>query len=272
MNVKTFGAKGDGTTDDTAAFEKPSPPTTRSVPKGDFRMTGTSSSAWHQLFGLTATFSSIGLRAGDRRDPLPEQGPMFAVATVDDATAAPGLLLLSVRGRIDWKSGGVDAFLAPRTLKLSGHGGGRFYGVKSLGGPLVVAGVTQPTAFYALNVEREVTNPQSEITDSAHIRIYYFKVESGTIRFKENAGDGNTPGRIARSRDVRIYCMAGVVRRLGDRPMLDIVDSDAVVVTQLKAFQPGSFPHLREMRGQVKHEIPSSQPCALFVRDTRSGP
>ncbi|MEQ2009998.1 MAG: glycosyl hydrolase family 28-related protein [Limisphaerales bacterium] len=271
VNVKTFGAKGDGTTDDTAAFEKAIATHDRIfVPKGDFRMTGTLHIRRNtQLFGLTATFSSIGLRAGDRRDPLPKKGPMFAVATVDDATAAPGLSLLSVRGRIDWKSGGGDAFLAPGTLMLSGHGGGRFYGVKTLGGPLVVAGVTQPTAFYALNVEREVTNPQSEIKDSAHIRIYYFKVEAGNVQ-PENEGGANTPVRIARSHDVRIHCMAGRVRRLGDRPMLDIVDSDAVVVTQLKTFQPSSFPHLRETRGQVKHEMPSSQPCALFVRDTRS--
>ena len=136
------------------------------------------------------------------------------------------------------------------------------------GGPLVVKGIKQPLSFYALNVERKGANPQSEITDCAHVRIYYFKVEAGTIN-RENGGDGNTPCRISNSQDIRVYCMYGVVRKLGDRPMLDVVNSRDVTVAQLKTLQPGSFPHITEVFGPGKSVIPSSKICALFVREAK---
>ena len=121
-----------------------------------------------------------------------------------------------------------------------------------------------------LNVERIVTNPQSEVRDCEHVRVYYFKVESGTIQ-RPDAGDANTPCRISDSRDVHVYCMYGNVKGLNDRAMLEVADSQDVVVSQLKAFNPGSFPHLTEWWDNEKNEIPSSKTCALFVRDAEGG-
>ena len=63
--------------------------------------------------------------------------------------------------------------------------------------------------------------------------------------------------------------MYGNVKKLVDRPMLDVVNSDNVVVSQLKAFQPGGFPHLTETSGEAQTEIPSAKICALFVRDSK---
>jgi hypothetical protein len=68
-----------------------------------------------------------------------------------------------------------------------------------MGRPFILSGITQPTSFYALNIERVGSNPQSEIRDSSHLRIYFFKVEVETLQ-RENAGDNNTPGRIAHPR------------------------------------------------------------------------
>jgi hypothetical protein len=291
INVKSFGAKGDGATDDTAAFAKAiAAHNTIFVPKGNFRVTGTLALRPNtQVFGLTGTFSSIGSggpggrgggegappgakgRGGKRGATTEDDGEPFTLVTVDDPAAAPGLSLLSLRGRVDWRSGQGTLFLARSVLTLSGHGGGRFYGVMGMGRQFVLSGVTQPTAFYALNVERVFANPQSEFKDCAHLRIYYFKVEAGTVR-SDNAGDGNTPGRITRSRDVHVYCMVGNVRHLGELPMLEVVDSEAVVVSQVKAFQPSTFAHLIETRGPTKHTIPSSQPVAIFVRDSVAKP
>ena len=135
-------------------------------------------------------------------------------------------------------------------------------------GPLVVKGIHEPLSFYALNVERKGTNPQSEFTDCSHVRIFYFKVEAGTVN-APNAGDANTPGRISKSSDARVYCMYGNVKKLEDRPMLEVVDSTDIVVSQLKSFQPGSFPHVTETFRQGKISIPSSKTCALFVRDDK---
>ncbi len=285
VNVKTFGARGDGTTDDSAAFAQAIAASDKIfVPKGNFRVTGTLQlRPSTQLFGLTGTFSSIGAgelyRGGGNSAPgakgrggrgqkggaTGDSGPTFTLATAEDSAAAPGLSLLSVRGRIDWRSSRGTLFLVRGTLALSGQAGGRFYGVTGMGRPFILDGLTQPTSFYALNVERVFANPQSDFKDCAHLRIYYFKVEAGTVR-SDNAGDGNTPGRLTRCRDTRIYTMVGNVRHLGRLPMLEVVNSDDIVVSQLKAFQSSTFPHLVETHGTTKSAIPSSQPVALFVR------
>jgi hypothetical protein len=49
--------------------------------------------------------------------------------------------------------------------------------------------------------------------------------------------------------------------------MLEVVDSQDVVVAQLKAFQPSTFPHLTEQREGARSSVPSSHPVALFLRD-----
>jgi hypothetical protein len=192
----------------------------------------------------------------------------FTIETPDAADAAPGLSFLTVMGRVHWRSGRGTWMLNKAGLHLSGNGGGRFYGVMAMGRPLLLQGMRQPTAFYALNVERITANPQSEIGDSEHVRVYYYKVEAGTIQ-RANAGDGNTPVRISNSRDVRIYCLCGNVRQLGDKPMLDVADSRDVLVSQLKAFAPGTFPHLAETFNGAKVRLPSTKPCALFVREAK---
>lgn len=268
VNVKSFGATGDGTTDDTNAFEKAIAARDKIfVPKGDYRLSGTLHLRPNtHLFGLTRGFCSIGAIGSARgRRPGSDQGDSFSLTTVDDASAAPALTFLSVRGRVQWRSGQGIWMLTSGSLAVSGHAGGRLYGVMAMGRPLVLKGIRQPTSFYALNVERVVTNPQSQIQDCSHIRVYCFKVESGTIQ-RPNAGDANTPCRISDSRDIRVYCMYGNVRKLVNRPMLEIVNSQDLVIAQLKAFRPGNFPHLTETCGQLASEIPSTKVCALFVR------
>jgi hypothetical protein len=268
VNVKSFGAAGDGTTDDTGAFEKAIAAHDRIfIPKGDYRISGTLRlRPKTHLFGLSRTLCSIGVTGSERsRRPRGGSEP-FSVITVDDADAAPGLSFLSVRGRVEWRSGQGTWMLASGSLAVSGHAGGRLYGVMAMGRPLVLRGIRQPTSFYALNVERVVTNPQSEIRDCSGVRVYYFKVESGTIQ-RPNAGDANTPCRISDSRDVRVYCMYGNVLKLVGRPMLEIVNSQDLVVAQLKAFRSGDFPHVTETCGEATIEVPSTKMCALFVRD-----
>jgi hypothetical protein len=276
VNVRDFGAKGDGASDDTMAFEAAIKAHDKVfVPKGNYRLSGRLALRRDtHLFGLTPNTSVIGGASGKRQGRTADHDDSFVVTTVDSAQAAPGLSLLSVKGRVDWRSGQGAIFLTPASLAISGQGGGRIFGMMARGGPLVLKGVRQPLAFYALNVERKGTNPQSEITDCSHIRVYYFKVEAGTLSAANagNAGDGNTPCRISRSQDVRLYCMYGVVRKLGDRPMLDVVNSRDVTVSQLKTLQPGGFPHLTETVGQNRTILPSSKTCALFIRDSKGEP
>jgi hypothetical protein len=269
-NVRAFGALGDGASDDTAAFARAIAASDRVfVPAGDYRLSGTLRLRPNShLFGLSRAFASIG--AGAARAGQGEPGPSpevdgFVLETADDAAAAPGLSDLTVRGRVEWRAGRGTWTLARAGLHLSGHGGGRFTGVMTMGRPLILDGVRQPTAFYALNVERVTDNPQSEIRNCENVRVYYYKVEAGTIQ-RPNAGDGNTPCRIASSRDVRVYCLYGNVRQLGEKPMLDVIDSERVQVSQLKAFAPAEFPHVSESCGGARSVVPSAQACALFWR------
>ncbi len=267
VNVKSYGAKGDQVTDDTEAFRKAIAASDKVfVPKGKYKLLGTLHLGRKtQLFGLASAFCSIG-------DAGPSQklwqriagNKTFKIVTDEGADATPALSFLSVRGRVDWRAGGGSCMLAPSLLTVSASGGGRFYGVMARGGPLILEGVRQPASFYALNVERKGTNPQSLIRNCANIRVYFFKVEAGTIN-RANAGDANTPCRIADSKNIRVYCMYGVVRKLQDRPMLEVVNSRDVVVAQLKTFSPGRFPHLVELHGSGKYELPSSRTCALDV-------
>ncbi len=269
VDVKTFGAKGDGKTDDTEAFEQAIKSHDKIfVPKGNYRLLGTLTLGPRtRLFGLTPSHSIIGGGSStENRGRAAAEDDSFVLTTVDDPQAAPVLSTLRVQGRVDWKSGQGTIFLAPAPVVFSGHGGGRVYGMMARGGPLVLKGLTQRLSFYALNVERKATNPQSEITNCSQIRIYYFKVEAGTIS-RENAGDENTPCRISESQDVRVYGMYGVVRKLGERPMLEVVNSRDVAVSQLKTLNPGSYPHLIEIFGSDKIAVPSSKIVALFVRE-----
>lgn len=283
VNVKDHGAKGDGETDDTAAFKKAiAAGENIFVPKGNFKLMGTLELRPNtHFFGLTRTYSSMGggrfgrgggggrVRGSAQAQATGASGAdePFSIVTVDDPDAAPGFSHLGVRGDILWRSGKGTSMLAgglPRSI--TGHGGGRLYGVMNMGRQLILEGLTNPLSIYAFNVERVTTNPQSVIRNCRHLRIYYFKVEAGTLG---QGGDGNTPGAILDSEDVRIYCMYGNVRNLGDRPMLDVVNSDGIVVSQLKAFQPGGFPHITETLGNAKHQIASSKTCSLFVRESK---
>lgn len=271
VSVREFGAKGDGETDDTEAFraaivahDKVFLPSGNYVLSGELRFRPNT-----HLFGLSRSFVALGRGDDRRRGPAPERAPRtdsLIIETANDAKAAPGLSFLTLRGQVRWQSGRGAIMLARAPLQISGAGGGRFYGVMAMGRPFVLEGIRQPTRFYSLNVERVTTNPQSTIRECGNIRVYYFKVESGTIQ-RENAGDANTPCRIVDSRDIRVYCMYGNVTRLVDRPMLEVVNSTDILVAQLKAFRPGNFPHVTETSDGDRNVIPSSKTCALFMRD-----
>ena len=190
----------------------------------------------------------------------------FHIDTEDDPTASPLLAFLSVRGEVRWNSGRATCMLAPARLTFSANGGGRIYGAMARGGPMVFRGLRQPLSFYALNVERVNENPQSIFDDCQNVRIYFFKVEAGTINRPGNL-DANTPCRIVNSENIRVYCMYGNVRRLGDRAMMEVIDSDDVQISQLKSFQSEGFPQLMERRGDSAYEIDSRTSCALFLRE-----
>jgi hypothetical protein len=271
VSVKAFGARGDGVTDDSAAFERAIRAHDKIfVPPGDYRITGTLALGKRtQLFSVSGFLTSIGLKRGRDRESEGAGSETFRLTTPDDPSASPGLWFLSVGGQIDWQSGQGIAMHARAPYRFSGNAGGRLYAMVAMGRQFLIENSRNPISFYSLNVERVTRNPQSLFRHARGVRVYYFKVEAGTRNGGEvGGGDENTPARIEDSEDVRIYCMYGNVKGLSPRrAMLEVVNSRHVLVSQLKAFFPDLFPHLREVLGQEEHSIPSSKVASLYVRD-----
>lgn len=279
VNVKDFGAAGDGKKDDTEAFRKAIGAAGKIfVPKGNYVVYGSLPLKNDTIiFGLTSSFSSIGpsgsfpergVSLSTERSQIIEE-EAFKLVTVDDRNAAPGLFMLSVRGNTDWKSGKGIWFLVSGRPYITSGGGGKFYGTGAMGIPFILEGIKNPTAFYALNVERVRSNPQSEIRNCSHVSIYYFKVEAGTLEsgIPTHMVDANTPCTISNSDDIKIYCMYGAVYKLVNRPMLGVVDSKRIEVCQLKSFRTGDYPHIRETIKGSTFEIPSTKLASYFIRD-----
>ncbi|WP_413432901.1 glycosyl hydrolase family 28-related protein [Crateriforma spongiae] len=266
VNVKDFGAKGDGMTDDTEAFRKAIAAGNHVfVPRGTFLLSGEIHLRERtHLFGLTSTHTNLGHRLA-RAERQQQPAADFSIITPDQADASPGLSHLGIHGNVDWRSGKGTMMLAGRfPQSISGNGGGRFYGIRGIGRQNIIEGLRNPVSLYALNIERVGKNPQSLFKDCRHLRVYYFKVEAGTLN---RGGDANTPSRIESCQDFRIHCMYGNVRKLQDRPMLEVVNSGDVVVSQLKAFQPSTFPHLVVTHDSERITVPSTKTVALLVRD-----
>jgi hypothetical protein len=246
VNVKDFGAVGNNSTDDTQAFKDALAASNKVfVPKGTYKISETLVlGEQSHLFGLPKAYTSI----------------TSGVSTVDSPTAQSGLSFISVNGSTTWKAGkGIYAF-ASGSFSFSGNGGGRFFG---LTGRKVISNNTQPVSLYAYNVERVQQNPMSIIQNAKNVKIFYLKVEAGTA-----TNDSNTPMRIVDSENVRIYCSSGNVATLENRPMVDVVNSMDVLVSQVKSFKTGSFPNLRETMGTFTAEIGSDRLAALYIRDT----
>lgn len=262
VSVKSFGARGDGESDDTRAFQQAIAKHAKVfVPRGTYRLTaplrlrpGT------ELFGLHRSFSALRF-AGDGEAPV--------IMMPNDAGAPVSITFLSVGGLVEWTAGRGLLLMAPARLHVTGNGGGRFCGVTGIRQGFRVDGTRQPVALYALNVERIRTNPQSEIRNARQVRIYYLKVEATPTGYGVGVAEntGNTPLAIVDSSDVRLYCVNGNVTTAEKRPMVDLVNSRQVLVSHAKSFKTGDFPQIREtFQGEVI-TVSSDRASALLIRE-----
>jgi hypothetical protein len=128
-----------------------------------------------------------------------------------------------------------------------------------------VNGTTMPLNFYAYNIERVHSNPMSIIQNAKNVRIYYQKSEAGS---NGTGLDTNTPIQILNSSNVRIYCVTGNMVDTNGRPMVDVVNSTDVLVSQAKSFTTtGTFPIIRETIGSTVFEITTTYMAALYIRN-----
>ncbi len=253
--LTSFGAKGDGETDDTEAFKKALASGKKVfIPKGTFRVKGNvKADSGTQIYGIPGGLSVIGSANAD---------DSFVLATPDDIKASFALTYLNIKGTVDWRSGEGISMHVSGARRYSSNSGGRSYAGK-FGSGRILEGIRQPMAFYAVNVEGVQHDPQSEIRNCSNLRIYYFKVEAGTLRSINNPC---TPCRITNCDNVKVYVMCGNVLNLGARPMLDLVNCSNIQVSQLKAFTRDTFPLISEKwKGDV-FEIPATHIVGLFQR------
>jgi hypothetical protein len=209
-NVKdaSYGAKGDGRTDDTSAIQRAiDEHEIVFLPKGCYLLTRTLElKPQTKLVGVGQTISLlVPAKSGafaDAKIPAP------MVRTADSAEAATSLAFLgfytpaNVEGAqsLHWRSGGRSIFrgvevhrrgsVTPAPVIISGHGGGNWYNFRDGSARLLVDGAQGPLRFYQFSVQQvtselrgakhvsffgtkyEGNNPMLTIRDSDHIRLF----------------------------------------------------------------------------------------------------
>lgn len=203
----------------------------------------------------------------------------------------------------------VGADPGPRkTTRLRASGGGRWYGIVQHQGalpPLVggvrpfydddgeltlsqhhqhlsIVGTSEPLTFYSFHLQH-LTPPggsQGAIVDASNVSIFGCKSESASHpdRIQELIA-GNDPWliptwlRIHHSQNIRLVGYEGLAEQAVGRPLVDIVDSDAVTIVHMGR-RNGTSPEvpetqwnfLEETRGTASLSVPANAFMALFVR------
>ena len=290
VSVKTFGAKGDGQTDDTDAIKKAIAAQPKIfIPRGVYIISDTLELGAHtSLFGAMRIYSELRAAPGWGKVNTP------VISTVADASAVTRLADLSITfsdaspqlSLIHWRAGTASVARnlymklkitawkktanLPPTQIVRVSGGGRFFAVNGeetpfgliSGNPehrsILVDGSTDGFAWYAPNVERNLTEPQMEIRNSANVSLYYHKAEAGTT-----GEDSQTmPLRVSRSTNVAVYCSTGNIVLKKGTPCIDIVDSQQITITQVKSFKSGEG--MLSIRSE-KASLDSTQTATLFI-------
>lgn len=253
VNVKDFGAIGNNQADDTEAFKQALAASNKVfVPKGTYKLNETLSiGANTHLFGLPKAYTSVS----------------SSLITVDDPDATPSLGFITISGGTTWRAGRGDFVFAGGNFTFAGNGGGRFYGLM---GRKIIENNSRPVSIYAYNVERVTQNPMTLIRNAKDVKIYYVKVEAGT---RGDGADYNTPIGIINSENIGIYCVSGPVKTNQGKPMVDIVNSMNVIVSQIKSVTSISvaFPTVKETIGAFTAEVPHTARVALYLRNQPTG-
>ena len=261
VNVKECGARGDGQADDTDAFRKAIAASDKVfVPRGTFLFGERRLRANTHLFGLTSTHTHLGHRP-NRIERRSMQDAAFSILTVDDPRSARLFSLgSSWRREMAIRKWNDDACRAVPAMGIRAWWRA-FHGVRGIGRQNVMRGLRNPISLYAFNIERVGTNPQSLFMDCQHLRIFYSKSK------RAPSIAGAMPTRPPRLNPAKMFASTACMGTFGlqDRPMLRIVESDDIVVSQLSAFRSSNFPHLIETYGSERNSSLQRTP-APFVR------
>ncbi|MBN1673166.1 MAG: hypothetical protein JXR37_19130 [Kiritimatiellae bacterium] len=209
VNLRALGAKGDGTTDDTAVFEAAIARHQKIfVPKGTYVIRRTLELGPRTtLFGVALQRSVIQPDSAVWKAPTEQT----LVRTANEAGARTVLSGLTLAAPIaagegawnclHWRAGRASVVhavsikpigwipkgaAAPahdcRSVLVSHHGGGRWYGVQTLGEHqrsshpayrvFLAHGTREPLTIYMHDIERVAVDPMSELRDARNVRIF----------------------------------------------------------------------------------------------------
>lgn len=270
VSVKSFGARGDDSVDDTEAFRAAIAKHPKVfVPKGTYllRETLVLGSDTH-LFGVAKHLSIL------EASPDWKSGPGNPLITTDDKATAKttvSFLMLS-RPRnmpslplLEWRAGRAsavrdlvgglseDASGRPSTrsaagsggtFAIRGNGGGRWYGLSAewnrmspdTEAPgyrhLAIERTREPLAMYGLNIERGLADPQMEIRGASNIAIYYLKGETLD-------GKGGPAGilRVTDGSNIAVFGYSGNARPFG-KALISVRSSNKVLLANLAPVGP----------------------------------
>ena len=305
VNVKQppYSAAGDGKTDDAGAIQRAIDDNrTVFLPRGEYKISrplelGPAS----RLIGLGNVLSVISPLEGaavwtdpDNRRPL--------VETVDDPDANTVLAFVGLRASawmpgnyaLRWRAGRRSVVrdvrfsaggwqpLAPVAsgpqIRIEGAGGGRWYDFNNgsssphAQGPdfrrLLIAGASQPLAFYTFNVEHGLGTTMVEIRDARNIDMFAMK------------GEGDyTALLVDGCHNIRLFGYGGNGMPRGGWPLIDIRDTTDFLITHINpmfkpprhagrlgtAHNPALWFMLRDAgAGAEPLTIPGSQQVALY--------
>ncbi len=286
-----FAARGDGVTDDTAAFRHAIARYQKIfVPKGVYVVTGNIELKKDTvLFGVTAALSVIVARVGAWR----EAGNSAVFSTVDDAAATCMISQLLVypdtggkdwtRGwpLLDWRAGRASTVknFYPDTLdwvskppdgpliRISGHGGGRWY---AFDGGSNVREKTQRTRPHYLHLL--VDGTREPLIFFSHCAIHGNMDYCSLIRRSRNVEiyglmDENTEAGYLKISDSRNILITGIGTNLDERadrkPSFLLEHCDDITLSVLNGRNGLSWTRIQDDRGVA---IPGENIVAYYRR------
>ena len=257
VNIKNLGAIGDGKADDTKVFKMAFKKYKKIfLPNGSYKISDPLELGPDaQLFGI---------------DMPTIIAP--AISTFNSLNDQSQFAFIRVDGKLHWNSGKGDLAFCQAKMHFGDNGGGRLYATTQIGGRdsnRLLEGTKQPISIYTLNVERKSLNPQSYIKDAKHVKIFYLKAEASPVGYTVHGGPntGNTPLSIQHSHDIRVYAVCGNILTVEKRPVIEVRDSENILISQIKSFRTGNFPQIREINKGTTFEIGSDKTVGLFVRE-----
>lgn len=302
-----LGARPDDGEDDTAAIQAAIDRATAEgidgvfLPFGVYQVSGTLLLGERtRLCGASRTSSVLDSSGWEPASPRP------VLQTVDSATATTAVAEVQIGMgsppvyAVRWMAGRrsiVRDLYYPRVAWendgdrqraiITGHGGGRWYGVVQHGGfgtvaepearHLLVDGTTEPLTFYSLHCQHLVPRggPQCEVRGAANVTIYSLKSEmTSTPSQVEDiaAEDMSIVFGVNESAAFFISGVEGMIQTAPDHGLFEVRDSHDVTIVNLARrdswarWDLGTWYFVREDLGGTESHIDATHVLRLFRR------